>query len=149
MTFQIIFRVFIDFTIYVVPMTILSAHIDFEATCGIPMARWHVGLLAIILLSNLQKLMMYLVVQHCRASRFIYGIFSSGIIFTILFGWLLYGNVLFYSRKNNCIHLKETRTLSYLMLGYLYVGYIQIGYAISYVFIIPHAVSKWWQLKQR
>ena len=134
------FSIFIDFTIYVIPLTILSSYIDFEATCGIPITRWGVGLLTIILLSNFQKMMMYFVVAHCRASRFIYGIFASGMIFTLLFGWLMYGNMMFYSRRNNCIHTKDTRILAYLMLGYLYVGYIQIGYAFSYAVMIPHAV---------
>ena len=92
---------------------------------------------------------MYFVVQHCRASRFIYGVFSSSIIFTILLGWLMYGNAMYYSRKNNCMHTRETRVLSYLMLGYLYVGYIQIGYALSYAYCLPHAFVKWYQLRQR
>lgn len=47
------------------------------------------------------------------------------------------------------MRIKETRLISYIVLGYLYVGYIQIGYALSYAYIIPHALTKWWTLKAR
>ena len=70
------------------------------------------------------KLTMYLVVQYCRTSRFIYGVANSTIVFTVLFYWLLYGNLIYFSRKNDCFRKRETRLLTYLMLGYLYVGYI-------------------------
>lgn len=45
--------IFIDFTMYAVPVTILGAHVDFSVECGIPLGRWLVGLLAIIALANL------------------------------------------------------------------------------------------------
>jgi len=45
--------IFIDFAIYVVPVTILGSHVDFHAECGIPLTRWVVGLLGIIALANL------------------------------------------------------------------------------------------------
>ena len=147
LSYEIMFSVFVDFTIYAVPITILSTHLNFNATCGIPLTKWLLGLLMIICVSNLQKLFMYTVVQNCRASRFFYGIFSSGLIFLCLFAWLVYGNILYYSRRNDCVRKKETRLLAYITLAYLYVGYIQIGYALSYAYIIPHALAKWWQLK--
>mmetsp|Transcript_20149 Transcript_20149/g.24857 ORF Transcript_20149/g.24857 Transcript_20149/m.24857 type:complete len:103 (-) Transcript_20149:399-707(-) len=93
--------------------------------------------------------MMYAVVQHCRASRFIFGIVSSGLVFSLLFAWLIYGNLIYFSRKNDCVRQKDTRLLAYLVLAYIYVGYIQIGYALSYAYILPHAILKWWQLKRR
>lgn len=141
--------VFIDLTIYVVPITILSSHINFSKECGIPLTFWLEGLICIIALSNLQKLMMFTVVQYCKASRFIYGILTSGVVFSILFGWLVYGNLMYFSRKNDCVRNKDTRVLAYLVLAYLYIGYIQIGYALSYVLIIPHAVHKYYLLKTR
>ena len=116
--------IFIDFAIYAVPCSIIGTHIDFHAQCGIPMTRWIVGLLIIIALSNLQKLMMYVVVQHCRASRFIYGIVTSGFVFSLLFCWLVYGNLIYFSRRNDCVRRRDTRLLAYLMLAYIYVGYI-------------------------
>merc|ERR1712032_1758125 len=67
----------------------------------------------------------------------------------MLFAWLIYGNIIYYSRANDCIRHRETRLMSYLVLAYLYVGYIQIGHALSYAYIIPHAIQKWWQLKHR
>ena len=149
LSINIMFSVFIDFAIYVVPVTILSTQIDFSAQCGIPMTRWVVGLLSIILLNNVHKFFMYIVVQRCRGSRFIYGVFGSTLTFTTLFVWLIYGNVMYYSRRNDCMYLRETRVLSYLMLGYLYVGYLQIGYAMSYAYCLPHALMKWWQLRRR
>ena len=39
---------------------------------------------------------------------------------------------------------KDTRLLAYIMQAYLYVGYVQIGVALSYAYIIPHALLKWW-----
>ena len=103
--------VFIDFTIYVVPTTVLSNHINFDGHCGLPLAYWLCGLLLIICLSNLQKCLMYTVVQYCRSSRFIYGIITSGLVFGLLFGWLVYGNLMYFSRKNDCVRNKDTRVL--------------------------------------
>ena len=62
LSYQIMFSIFIDFTIYVVPFTIFSAHINLNATCGIPLTNWLLVLLIIVLVSNLQKLFMYIVV---------------------------------------------------------------------------------------
>ena len=62
----------------------------------------------------------------------------------MLFGWLVYGNLIYFSRKNDCVRQKDTRLLAYLVLAYIYVGYIQIGYALSYAYILPHAIYKWW-----
>ena len=149
LSYQIMLSIFIDFTIYLVPVTVLGSHINFEAQCGIPLTNWLCGLLVIIGLFNLQKLLMYTVVQYCRASRFIYGIVSGGLVFTLLFGWLVYGNLMYFSRKNDCVRQRDTRVLAYLVLAYLYVGYIQIGYALSYVYIVPHAIMKYYQLKTR
>lgn len=56
------FSVFIDFVIYVVPITLMSTHINFNYTCGVPLSRWLFGLLLIVAVSNLQKLFMYMVV---------------------------------------------------------------------------------------
>lgn len=83
---------------------------------------------------------MYTVVQYCRSSRFIYGILTSGGVFGLLFCWLIYGNLMYFSRKNDCVRLKDTRIMAYLVLAYLYVGYIQIGYALSYVYVVPYAL---------
>ena len=149
LSMRIMFSIFIDFAIYVVPITLLSSHINFNAYCGVDLKRWILGLLLIVAVSNLQKLFMYMVVQSCRADRFLYGIVTSGFTFTILFAWLIYGNILYYSKNNDCMRQRQTRLLSYIVLGYLYVGYIQIGYALSYAYIVPHALAKWWTLKSR
>lgn len=103
----------------------------------------------IISIANLQKLMMYSVVQYCRASRFIYGVVSSSFVFILLFSWLVYGNLIYFSRRNDCVRNKDTRLLAHLVLGYLYVGYIQIGYALSYAYVLPTAILKWYQLRSR
>lgn len=124
LSYGIVFSIFIDFAIYVIPLGILSMRVNLGAKCGIPMARWITVLLLIVGLSNLQKLFMLIVVQRCRASRFIYGIFTSGFVFTILFSWLVYGNIMYYSRRNDCVFKRDTRLMSNLMLAYLYVGYI-------------------------
>lgn len=50
---RIMFSIFIDFTIYVVPFCLLGAHIDYNATCGVDLKMWILGLLMIIAVSNL------------------------------------------------------------------------------------------------
>ena len=87
----------------------MGNRMHWEASCGVPLTRWLVGLLMIIALANLQKLMMYAVVQYCRASRFIYGVVTSGFVFMLLFSWLVYGNLIYFSRRNDCVRNKETR----------------------------------------
>ena len=66
-----------------------------------------------------------------------------------MFGWLLYGNLIYFSKQNDCVRHRETRLLAYVALAYIYVGYIQIGYALSFAYVLPFALKKWCQLKQR
>ena len=66
-----------------------------------------------------------------------------------MFAWLLYGNIIYFSKQNDCVRHRETRLQAYVALAYIYVGYIQIGYALSYAYVLPLAIKKWCTLKSR
>ena len=53
-----------------------------------------------------------------------YSITNLVILIVSIIGWGVYGNVIFFSDKNECGDLDETRGMDYLMLFFLIVGYL-------------------------
>ena len=51
--------------------------------------------------------------------------------------WLIYGNVIFYSDKNDCAEIEGTNGLYSLMFFFLVVGYFQIILIAIAVCVLP------------
>ena len=49
----------------------------------------------------------------------------------LMLGWIIYGNMLFYSKKNNCDQVPGTQGIYKLMFMFIILGYLMvIAYAI-------------------
>ena len=76
--------------------------VDFNGECGIPIFNWlavHVSLFAF---NTIFKLFMIIVVKTCPRHRMVLELVMPFIVYVVMIGWLLYGNMLFYSPDNNC-----------------------------------------------
>lgn len=65
------------------------------------------------------------VIRYCYAYRVHYNLGCALLVNLLLTGWLIYGNVIYYSPENNCKELEETKGLNSLMLLFLILGYFQ------------------------
>ena len=97
-----------------------------EVKCGIPVLMWTIVHLSLFFLSSLTKLLSICVMKYMYRYRVHYNIGTSLGVNLFLTGWLIYGNILYFSSANNCREIPETRGLSSLMLFFLIVGYFQM-----------------------
>ena len=51
--------------------------------------------------------------------------------------WLIYGNVIFYSKENNCESIENSQTMYKIMLMLLIVGYFQMAVYLLLIILIP------------
>ena len=59
--------------------------------------------------------------------------FKAMYIDGLMLGWIIYGNVLFYSKKNDCNKIEGTQGMYKLMLMFMVLGYLMV---ISYLIIL-------------
>ena len=62
-----------------------------------------------------------------------YEVFKLITIDGCLLGWLVYGNMIYFSDKNDCRNQESTQGLNEMMLVILIIGYIMMG---TYLFIL-------------
>jgi hypothetical protein len=70
------------------------------------------------------QLIKILVLYYCYAYRTVYDITAFIITNGCLLGWIIYGLMLYYSDKNNCDKIPDTRFYISLMFVILFLGYI-------------------------
>lgn len=51
--------------------------------------------------------------------------------------WLIYGNILFYSKENNCDTLEVSQNMNRLMLMILIIGYFQMAVYLMLIILVP------------
>lgn len=108
---------------YILLIAIFANYIVKDATCGIPVLMWVSVHLSLFMLQSLLKVFAICVIRYCYPSRVCYNISTSLSVNLIMTGWLIYGNVIYFSNKNNCGEIFETRGLNSLMLFFLVIGY--------------------------
>lgn len=96
----------IMFLLFVVAVLELSmnAHSrgQHPATCGIPIQMWHEVLFGLFGARSLANLLRIYIIRNFYSRRQYCSFVQYVIIDGILVGWLVYGNALYYSEKNNC-----------------------------------------------
>ena len=144
-TTAIVLSILLDILLTGAPVTVYVKKFngDFTGDCGIPLRMWLFVNVILIAVSILQKLILLTIVRCCRKNRFIYSIISTGIVYFAMCTWLFYGNIIFYSKANDCTELPETKALAHLMLFFLSIGYIPMIYAVVYAVLLPQAVMKY------
>jgi len=53
----------------------------------------------------------------------VFGVISFVVIDGAILGWLIYGNILFYSKENNCNLIEDSKELYDMMLILIIFGY--------------------------
>ena len=101
--------------------------------CGIPIRSWLETFLLIFAARSFIQLLKIVFVKNCFSFRGTFDVFRLAFIDGFLIGWLLYGNKLFYSERNDCGLHKDTHILSIMMLTILILGYLTI---LVYFFIL-------------
>ena len=91
--------------------------------CGIPIFQWCVVYFVIMGLKSVSNLVRIAVIRYAHRQAAFYSISSFIIMDGAYLGWLIYGNIIFYSEENNCRSVESTSSLYVLMLFLLIIGY--------------------------
>ena len=88
--------------IFDVLILILVVHFGKNASCGIPIFMWTLIYFALLGAKSLSNLIKIVIIRNFADILNRYSILSYVIIDGTFIAWLIYGNMLFYSSKNNC-----------------------------------------------
>ena len=95
----------------------------------------------------LQKFILLGIIRCCKDVRFLFSIVTTGIIYFSLCTWLVYGNYMYFSSQNDCQAREETSPMAQLMLFFISVGYLQILYGLTYAYLMPQAIMRYFFLQ--
>jgi len=97
-----------------------------HASCGIPIFTWNIIYFVILGLRTISNFLRIVVVRISVAFAPWYTLISFLIFDGFFLGWLIYGNILFYSHDNDCNKVQNSAILYNLMLALLIIGYFQM-----------------------
>ena len=66
-----------------------------------------------------------------------YSIISFLVLDGFILGWLIYGNILFFSKDNNCNKVEDSKMLYSMMLILLIFGYFQMAVYLLIIILLP------------
>lgn len=109
--------------IFTMLIMFLAIYYGADADCGIPIFTWTIVYFIVLGLRSVSNFIrIYLVRNYYRyANRF--SVLSFVLIDGFILGWLIYGNVIFYSHDNDCNDLDGSKTIYNMMLVLLIIGY--------------------------
>lgn len=108
--------------IMIIILVLFGRHV----TCGIPIVTWiavYIGIISARTFANLFKITLM------RRGVTWQGTYSIGVFLVFdgaFLGWLIYGNVIFWSKADNCNVVPDSRIIYQLMLLMILVGYFQM-----------------------
>lgn len=79
-----------------------------KQTCGIPVAWWLEIFFSIIVVRSLYQLMKIYVIKYFYSWTLCYDVSKIVMIDGFMIGWLIYGNIIYYSPENNCALISDT-----------------------------------------
>jgi hypothetical protein len=91
--------------------------------CGIPLFEWSIVYVLIISLRAFSNLGKIFFIRMDSSYLNCYMIGSFLLIDGAFLAWLIYGNMLFYSKANNCKDIAESEFLYHFTLLLLFIGY--------------------------
>lgn len=107
--------------------------------CGIPQMMWLEGFLLIFGVRAITHAINFCVIKYGYRYLGAYYIARLLIMHSITLGWLIYGNILYFSKENDCKQWDDTRFVSYLMAGIVFLGYLLMLYYVFALCLIPVA----------
>eukprot|EP00347_Sterkiella_histriomuscorum_P003510 403364024 len=125
--------------IFIAIIIVLTLHIGSGATCGIPILKWIMVYFSILGLRSASNLLRIYMIrnQFYQEQTNNFTILSFIVIDGFILGWLIYGNILFFSKNNNCYQLQDSRMLYDMMLILLIFGYFQMLVYAVIILMLP------------
>lgn len=108
-----------------------------KTSCGIPVMYWLEMFFIIFGLRSLSQLARIYVIQNFYRFRQRYELSRLVLIDGAIIAWLVYGNTLFYSKKNDCEKYEATEGLNDLMQVILILGYLMMAMYLIILCSIP------------
>lgn len=105
--------------------------------CGVPLFEWNIVYTVIIGMRALANLAKIPLMRSSSPSLNLYVISSFIVVDGCFLAWLIYGNVLFYSRANNCNDIQSAKFLYSFTLVLLVVGYVQMLLYALLIIAVP------------
>ena len=105
---------------------ILVIHFGKSASCGIPIFMWNLIYFIILGVKTVAHLFKIVIVRSWPRHLNRYSIATFLMADGTFIGWLIYGNILFYSKANNCGLLQNSQVLYHMMMVLLIIGYFQM-----------------------
>ena len=104
--------------------------------CGVPIIGWGLGLILIFAAFQISEIINIFVVQYFYSSRAYYNIVQIVLFSTVLFVWLVYGNIIYFSDENDCAENEEMQVPLFLMRMFLILGYVFMVYFACLLLVI-------------
>ena len=134
-------KIWAEFCLDVILLTIivylLELSILYQSNCGIPIKQWLMGFFIIYFTRSSFQVIKIWVLTNFYHYKTCYDFTAFGISNGIMFGWLVYGYVLFYSEANNCDKNTDTAFLNSMMFVILFIGYILMFVYIMLLCTVP------------
>jgi len=108
---------------FIVLVLVCVSHYATETSCGIPVYEWIYTYFMIVAAKTINNVIRIVVTSHFAQCSPWYVVGSFFLVDGAFLGWLIYGNILFYSSKNDCFQVEDTQFLYNFMLILLIVGY--------------------------
>ncbi|CDW90885.1 zinc finger protein [Stylonychia lemnae] len=108
-----------------------------DSHCGISIFMWCLVYFCILSTRSLTNLFKLKLQENQFRYYNTFTIASFIVIDGLLLSWLIYGNILFYSSKNDCNQMEGSRVLYNLMFVLLLVGYFQMLVYALLIFCLP------------
>lgn len=122
---RILLSIFFDLFLFSAVFYYFISHYDPSAECGIPQATWILVQMLLVTCGLLQKGLLLATVRYCRSIRFLFSLVTTGLVYFALCTWLFYGNMLYFSERNDCREVSDaTQRDACVMVFFLSVGYL-------------------------
>lgn len=106
-------------------------------TCGIPIKMWLEVLFSLAGVRSLANLLRIYIIRNFYSTRNYFSFMRFVIIDGLIIVWLVYGNMLYYSDKNNCEQNERTAFLDQFMGCILILGYVLMGFYLLVICTLP------------
>ena len=116
---------------------ILLSYFGSKVQCGIPLQRWMMIYFLIVSMKSLVNLLKIPLVRSQSSYQGAYSLIAFLIVDGVYLAWLIYGNLLFYSKENNCETMEGSQNMNRLMLLTLIIGYFQMAVYLMLIILIP------------
>jgi len=104
-------------------LAVMVIYLGKDADCGIPILNWNLGYLLLLTLRSISSLIKVILTRYYFEYANTWTLASYLFVDGSFLIWLIYGNILFYSSKNLCGTLPESKVIYNLMQVLLIIGY--------------------------